>query len=327
MNATSAAMAPSAAPLDVLVVDDDDVARAALVKAVELLGHRCRAARDGLDAWDMHRRQRADVILSDWRMPRMDGLELCRRTRATAESGGYTYFIFTTALADKEHFIRGLEAGADDYQTKPIDVDELRARLASARRVLGLCAKLAAQNATLRRDSQASFRVARIDSLTQVANRLAMDEDLRVLWARATRYGHRHSIALCDIDHFKAYNDRFGHLAGDTVLQQVAQTIRGCLRESDGLYRYGGEEFVVVLPEQSLSEAARALDRVRLAVRGLAVPAAAAEVLTISCGVAERDPDLDATIGDWINRADTAMYRAKSNGRDRVAVAAVRPRC
>src|SRR5581483_9137534 len=121
---------------------------------VASLGHRCRSARDGLEAWHMHGQQRADVILSDWRMPRMDGLELCRRTRASAESGQYTYFIFTTALADKQHYIEGLEAGADDYQTKPIDLDELRARLASARRVLGLCGKLAAQNAALRRDSQ-----------------------------------------------------------------------------------------------------------------------------------------------------------------------------
>lgn len=309
------------APLEVLVADDDDAAREALVGAVESLGHRCRAARDGLEAWELHRHRRADVILSDWKMPRMDGLELCRRTRASAESGRYTYFIFTTALADKEHFIRGMEAGADDYQTKPIDVDELRARLASARRVLGLCSKLASQNATLRRDSQASFRVARIDPLTQVANRLAMDEDLKVLWSRAARYGHRHSIALCDIDQFKAHNDRFGHVAGDDALHRVAQAIRGCLRESDSLYRYGGEEFVAVLPEQSLAEAARAMERVRLAVRALGIPAAADhEVVTVSCGVAELDRRVDTTAADWIHRADTAMYRAKANGRDRVEV-------
>ncbi len=307
------------APLKVLVADDDDGTREALVAAVRLLGHECRGACDGLEAWEMHQREHADVILSDWQMPRMGGLELCRRTRVAQAEGGYTYFIFMTGFGDKDHFLRGMEAGADDYHTKPVDLDELRARLVSAGRVVALYRELAEKNAALRRDSQASFRDARIDALTQVANRLAMDEDVRVLWSRVKRYGHRYSIAICDVDLFKAYNDHFGHLAGDDALRSVAHTIRGELREGDGLYRYGGEEFVVLLPEQSLAEAAGAMERVRAAVEKVAIPAHGGHgVLTISFGVAELDPALDGSPDDWLRRADTALYRAKSTGRNRV---------
>ena len=305
--------------LKVLVVDDDDGARQSLEQAVRLLGHECRSARDGAEAWAAHQHQPADVILSDWQMPRMDGLELCRRTRVSEGEGPYTYFIFMTSFPDKEHFIRGMEAGADDYHIKPVDLDELRARLASAARVIGVYKRLAEQNAALRRDSLASFRVAHVDALTQVANRLSMDEDLKVLWSDANRYGRRYSIAICDIDRFKAYNDHFGHLAGDDVLRRVAHEIRDHLRESDRLYRYGGEEFVVVLPEQSLTEAELAMNRVRAAVERLAIPAAVkSRVVTISCGVATFDRDRDRSPEDWLRRADAALYRAKTAGRDRV---------
>jgi two-component system cell cycle response regulator len=322
MTGTSPPLAPGASVrrrrLNVLVVDDEDSARQALEIAVRQLGYECRSARDGMEGWELHQREHADVILSDWQMPRMDGVELCRRTRIGDGTGPYTYFIFMTNFADKEHFIRGMEAGADDYHTKPVDLYELRARLASAERVVSLYRKLAEQNAALRRDSQASFRVARLDSLTHVANRLSMDEDLKVLWSRTKRYGHGYSIAICDIDRFKAYNDRFGHLAGDDVLRDVAQTIRRQLRQGDGLYRYGGEEFVVLLPEQSLREAAKAMNRVRVAVEQLAIPAADSAVLTISIGVAKLERERDQSPEDWLRRADAALYRAKNGGRDRV---------
>jgi diguanylate cyclase (GGDEF)-like protein len=266
----------------------------------------------------MHQREPAAVILSDWRMPRMDGLELCRRTRVDEDDGPYTYFIFMTAFADKDHFVQGLEAGADDYQTKPIDLDELRARPVSAARVVALYRKLAQQNASLRRDSENSFRVARLDALTCVPNRLSMDEDLKVLWSRVKRYGHRYSIAVCDVDRFKRYNDAFGHLAGDDVLRRVAQTIRDELREGDGLYRYGGEEFVIMLAEQALGESLGAMDRVRAAVERLAIPATDGRVVTISAGVAELDGSVDTMPEEWLRRADAALYRAKSSGRNRV---------
>jgi diguanylate cyclase (GGDEF)-like protein len=309
--------------LNVLVVEADDAAREALVTSVRLLGHDCRCARDGLEAWEMHQAERADVIISDWQTPRMDGLELCRRTRVARDKGTYTYFILLASFSDKAHFIRGMEAGADDYHQKPVDLDELRARLVSAARVLGVYRELADKNAVLRRDSQASFRVARIDALTQVANRLSMEEDLGALWSRVKRYGHRYSIAMIDVDRFKDYNDHFGHVAGDDALRRVASTVREQLRAGDGLYRYGGEEFVVLLPEQTRSVAARAMDRVRAAVEQLAIPThGERRILTISLGVAELDLGGDATWQDWLRRADEALYRAKATGRNRVEAAA-----
>lgn len=302
----------STTPLKILIVEDEPSARSGLAKAVIELGFNVRAAADGEEAWQLHRRSPADVILSDWRMPRLDGYELCKRTRA-AEDEHYTYFIFMTALADKEHFLRAMEAGADDYLTKPIDLDELRARLLSAARVMKLHRKLAERTRVLRRDSQRFFHDARVDALTDIPNRLCLREDLEALGARMARYGHRYSVGIADVDHFKDYNDRFGHLEGDVTLRNIAACIRDHLRVGDTLYRYGGEEFLVILPEQSLSAAAGAMDRVRSAVekRGS---------VTISVGVAELDAAKKESPDGWLRRADAALYRAKGGGRNRVEV-------
>jgi two-component system, cell cycle response regulator len=303
--------------LKVLAVDGEPSSRVSLQQAAHRLGHECRTAKDGLEAWEMLQADRADVVLSDWTLPRMDGVELCRRIRAADGEGAYTYFIFMTGFDDREHFLRGMKAGADDYHTKPVDIEELQARLVSAGRVLSLYRKLADKNRQLRRDSLTSFHQARVDPLTGVPNRLCMDEELEVLWSQALRYGHPFAAALCDIDEFKKYNDRFGHVAGDEVLRRVAQTIRGELRQGDALYRYGGEEFLVVLPEQSLAQAACAMDRVRSGIARLAIPAPTG-VVTISVGVAELDLALDRTLKDWLRRTDAALYRAKESGRNRV---------
>jgi two-component system cell cycle response regulator len=310
--------ASTASPLRVLVVDDDDESRRGLEKAVLFLGHECRSAKDGLEAWEMLQAARSDVILSDWNMPRLDGVELCRRVRAAEVDGTYTYFIFLTGFGDKDHFLRGMEAGADDYHAKPVDLDELRARLASAARVISLYTRLAEANSHLRRDSQTSFRIARVDPLTGVGNRLRMDEDLHTLWAHVQRYRHEYAAAMCDIDEFKKYNDHFGHLAGDEILRQIAQAIRKGLRQSDSLYRYGGEEFLVLLPEQTLAEAVSAMDRVRADIERLGIPTVTDRgVVTVSVGVAEIDAR-DQAIDGWIHRTDMALYRAKAAGRNRV---------
>ena len=308
--------------LSVLVVDDDAATRAILEATVVALGHECRVARDGVIALRMHRADPADVILSDWQMPNMDGLELCQQTRLADAEQWYTHFIFLTGLADREHFQLGMAAGADDYQAKPIDLDERAARLASAARVVSVYRRLAAANRPLRRDSQTYFRLARCDALTGVANRLRLEEDLRVLWTHAERYGHRYSAVLCDIDWFKTYNDHSGHVQGDAALRTVAETIRAELREGDTLYRFGGEEFLTILPEQSETDALGVATRVCRAVerRGIATVAGAG-VMTVSAGVAELDLQLDGSATAWLERADAGLYRAKANGRNRSAAA------
>jgi two-component system cell cycle response regulator len=304
--------------LRVLVVQNDEAPRRELEQAVQKLGHHCRSAQSGLDALALHEAEHADAILCDWDLPGIDGIELCRRTRSSAGDGPYTYFIFLTRLADKARVLQAIDAGADDYQVLPVNQEGLQMRLTSAGRVIGLYRKLAERNTALRRDSQASFLAARVDPLTQISNRLRMNEDLQGLWARARRYGHHYCAALCDIDWFKAYNDHFGHLEGDQVLVRVAQAIRDSLRQGDGLYRYGGEEFLVLLPEQPLRDACIAMDRVRKDVERLAIPTVGQPlVVTISIGVSELG-GRDASLDDWLRRVDTALYRAKEKGRNRV---------
>ncbi len=290
--------------LSVLVVEDDEDTREAIGRAVAERGHAWLGAADGIDALQLLTENTVDLVLSDWRMPRMDGLELCRLVRER-EDAGYTYFMLMTGLCDREHLLAGLGAGADEYVTKPLDFDEFDLRMAAAERVVRSHKKL-------RRDSEGSFQLARMDALTGVGNRLRMEEDLRALVGEVRRYGKRCALALADVDHFKKYNDTYGHLAGDDLLRLIAQTIQSKLRSSDRLYRYGGEEFVVVFPEQSVPEATGAMERILAAV---------AETcrVTVSAGVAASGGAAEAK--EWIAAADAALYRAKGSGRNRVEAA------
>jgi two-component system cell cycle response regulator len=308
--------------LKVLIAEDDPDARQGLETAVRLLGHSCAVACDGLEAWEMHQADRADVILADWNMPRLDGVGLCQRIRSIGPNVAYTHFVFITGTSDKAHFIEAMHAGADDFLTKPVDLDNLRARLEVARRAVTIQRQGEAKHSALRRKSDGDFRAARTDPLTAVSNRLELTEDLQVLASRVDKYGHPYSAALSDIDSFKAYNDCFGHLAGDDVLRRVAHTIHAGLRRGDGFYRFGGEEFLAILPEQSLVESAAGMDRVRHEVEELHIihaPQASMPFVTISVGIAELNPDSTGGIEDWLRRADAALYFAKALGRNRVS--------
>lgn len=303
-----------------IVVDDEASPCDGLRGYIEGLGHACRTAHDGTSAWRMHEAMPADLILSDWSLPGMSGIALCRRVRAAKSRAAYTYFILMSSFADQAHFIEGLQAGADDYHRKPVDLAELTARLATAARVIDVYRELANRNRELRRDSQRALRSARTDPLTNIANRLAMEEELSTAIGRAARYGHRYSLALCDVDQFKMYNDQYGHVEGDTALQRIASTMHDALRTGDRLFRYGGEEFVVLLPEQSTPDASAAMERMRSAVENLGISTPGGQHLTISIGVAEWQPR-DGTASEWLARADAALYCAKGSGRNRVEVA------
>ena len=167
--------------MKILIAEDDLVSRTILKRAVEKFGHECLAAEDGEKAWELYRESSGvDVIISDWMMPGMDGLELCRLIR-NEERDEYTYFIFLTALGDKDHLLMGLEAGADDYLGKPLDRDELQVRLISASRVTALHRRLAYQNSELERLNRKLFNQSREDPLTHLGNRLRLHEELEVL--------------------------------------------------------------------------------------------------------------------------------------------------
>jgi diguanylate cyclase (GGDEF)-like protein len=306
--------------LHVMVVDDDETSREALVQAVKAFGFDCTGASDGEEAWGTWKTLPIDIVISDWHMPRCDGLELCRRIRESAvDEGPYTYFILITGLGGPRGFLSGTEAGADDYQTKPVDLDELQARLVSATRVVRLHERLARHTALLRRDSQRAERNARVDPLTHVANRLGLSRDLETAWAKYQRYGHRCAAAMCDVDNFKRYNDRFGHVAGDDALRKIARALATTVRASDSVYRYGGEEFLILLPEQSIDEARQAMERVRSHVAALELSPNGRDALTVSIGVAELGDDW--SVDHWIERADRALYEAKERGKNRVSAA------
>lgn len=308
--------------MKVLVVDDDEHLREALKEAVVDLGYVCAVAKDGLEAWELHRKWHFDVVLSDWLMPGLDGVELCRRMRVDSAEA-YTYFILVTGLSDREHLVHGLNQGADEYLTKPVDVEELEVRLKSAARVASMNRKLVERTASLRHESERALKIARIDPLTGINNRFSLTIDLNWAMAQASRYGHKYTIALCDVDFFKRFNDKYGHVAGDEVLKGVAEAMGSSLREGDRLYRYGGEEFLILLPEQTQDAGAVAMERLRQSVEALGIAHAAsdaAKVVTVSAGIAEYDAARDVSPEDWLRRADAALYRAKERGRNRVAV-------
>jgi two-component system, cell cycle response regulator len=315
-KAPTLALVGKVSALDVLVVDDDPDSRELISIAVHSYGHRCRVAVDGHDALRVLADRPADLVISDWDMPMMNGAELCRRVRSGGDDVPYTYFILMTAFDDREHLLAGMTAGADDYQRKPVSFDELEARLLTAGRVVKLHRRLASRTAELRDDSTRNYAASRTDALTGVSNRMRLDEEIATLLSRASRYGNTCSLAMCDLDFFKSYNDQFGHVAGDEALRAVARAMRANLRSADALFRYGGEEFVVLLVEQSLAEAERAMDRMRAQIESLAIPSAVGGVLTISVGVAEIDPAHDVSGNIWIARADTALYEAKARGRN-----------
>ena len=308
--------------MKVLIAEDEAVARLLLHKAVQRLGHDCLVAEDGQQAWDMLTTTPVDVVISDWMMPGLDGIELCRRVRATTRET-YTYFVLLTALSDKEHLFAGLEAGADDYLAKPLDRQELQVRLIAAARLTALYQQLADQKQEVDRLNRQLFEQARRDPLTQLRNRLQLQEDLDVLRAQVERYRHRYCLVLFDVDHFKQYNDHYGHLAGDEVLRTVARTIADNCRSGDVAYRYGGEEFLLlVLPEQGPEGALAAVERLRRAVEALAIAHAASPtgVVTISAGIATLVPGEQKSPETLLAEADAALYQAKAAGRNRVAV-------
>lgn len=297
----------------VLVVDDDAVARRVVHAMVTSLGHECVLAENGSLAWAALLDDGGiDVVITDRRMPGMDGLELCRRIRSGTRTGVYTYVIVTSGLGEDRHAREGMLAGADDYLPKPLRRISLELKLISAMRVRAVHEQLAALNDELR-------TAARRDPLTGLGNRLQLTEDLDSLADRALRYGHRYSVALIDVDHFKQFNDHYGHQAGDDALRAVAEVLATRTRAGDAAYRYGGEEFLCIFPEQNADAAVAATQRMLDGVRIRDIPHVRSPYarLTLSAGIAELS-HADADVDRVLRRADEALYDAKNAGRDNV---------
>ncbi len=299
--------------LRVLVADDDASCRLVLRATVERLNHECRVAADGDEAWRLFQEEQPDVLITDWMMPGLNGPELCRRVRQH-EADGYTYVILATALGEHENVLEGMEAGADDYLTKPISPFDVRARLVAAKRVTELHKELDRLHAELTAQ-------ARTDALTGLGNRLRLHEDLEAIHDRAVRYGHIYCVGICDLDDFKQFNDTYGHQAGDDALRKIGALLNHESRSGDSAYRYGGEEFLIVLAGQSLPQGMVVLERIRGAVEALAIPhraSRAGQMVTISVGVSAWEHEQLDTPAAVLARADGALYQSKAAGRNRV---------
>jgi diguanylate cyclase (GGDEF)-like protein len=303
--------------MKVLVVEDGRTTRMMLRSAVERFGHECLTAADGVEAWELFRSQGADVIISDWLMPGMEGPELCRLVRANP--GPYTYFVLLTAFGDRTHALEGMQAGADDYLAKTLDVDDLHLRLIAAERVSGLHKRLAEQDARLR-------ALAEVDQLTQLANRHRSTELLTHLLALARRQRMPLSLVVADVDHFKQVNDRYGHATGDEVLKRLASILRHSFRDEDVVARWGGEEFIIGMYAMTSGDGVTRLHRVLDDVRRevFVGPDGEQFEVTFSAGVAEF-PTHGNDLLSLYRSADDALYVAKDAGRARVFAAQTPP--
>jgi two-component system chemotaxis response regulator CheY len=311
----------------VLVADDETTTRLVVRAAVQRLGHECLVAADGDRAWALIQESPIDVLISDWMMPGLDGPELCRQIRKRG-ADHYTYIVLATVLDERHDVVAGMQAGADDYLIKPLDPFDVQTRLIAAERVTALHRQLTEARAEQQRLIQELADQARTDPLTQLGNRLRLREDLQHLHASAHRHNQPYSIAMIDLDHFKNYNDTYGHPRGDAALQHVAAILAADLRAGDTAYRYGGEEFVVLYPNETTDNAASSTERIRATIEALSVPHTGnppTNILTISAGVATYTPPSDTDANRIVECADQALYEAKQHGRNRVHAAAHTP--
>lgn len=298
--------------MKILIADDDPVSRRLLEGTLTRLGQEVVSVADGSAA--LAHLLTADaprLAILDWMMPGLDGLAVCREIRKRTEP--YVYVILLTARDRREDMVAALDAQADDFLTKPFDSVELRARLQSGQRVLELQERLLETQAALRHQ-------ATHDHLTGLWNRRMILDELGRSLPRTIDSKLPFAVAVADLDHFKQINDTHGHAAGDVVLQEAARRLRSALRDYDSVGRYGGEEFLVLLPGCDGASAHVVAERARAAIAmepadcdGTPVP------MTASIGVAFTSSAVDAAV--LIDAADAALYRAKAGGRNRVEIA------
>ena len=293
--------------MKILIAEDDTTSRLLLGATLKKMGHDVTAARDGDEAWDLFQKEEFPLLISDWMMPGREGPELCRLIRA-AERSRYTCVLVLTARDGRESYLEAMDAGADDVITKPFDEDQLAARLRVAQRILDLHERLRTQ--------------ALHDALTGLWNRGAILERLGQELSRATRENRSVGVVLADLDHFKQINDTHGHAAGDAVLREAAHRMRAALRPYDGVGRYGGEEFLMLVPGCGAAEAGRVAERVRCSLADSPIQIGENTLLvTSSLGVAVSRIGQPTNADTLVQGADTALYQAKADGRNRVAVA------
>lgn len=300
----------------ILMAEDDPGTRSLLKVQLVNWGYDVVVTRDGSEAWQVLQADDAPrLAILDWMMPGMTGVELCRKVREEKKEP-YTYIILLTAQQRDEYIVTGMEAGADDYMLKPFNYNELKVRLRAGRRIIEL------QNELI--EAREIFQEkANRDSLTGLLNHEeilgALDQEL----ARAEREGKCVSVIMADLDHFKMVNDTYGHMAGDAVLRSVAKRMHSLTRSYDYVGRYGGEEFLVILPECCKECAVTFAERLSECISSERMDTSEGEIpVTVSLGVSASGKDRGWNAQALVRSADEALYLAKKNGRNRVEIAA-----
>jgi len=298
---------------DVLVVDDSPVYRKLVEQVLESQPFRLHFARNGCEALQLYQEYSPSIVLTDWMMPDFSGPELCQRIRAD-ESKPYTYVILMTSNTEKGNVVKGLQAGADDYLTKPFDPGEMLARIGVGRRIIDLNRELAAKSVKLE-------EAARTDPLTGLPNRRAIEEWAFKQLRGAARHGFSLWVVIGDIDSFKTINDTFGHDAGDIVIKTFAEQLKRCTRISDICGRLGGDEFLLVLTHVESEKIEAAINRFREQFAALSFPFQGRSAsVTASFGIAgclgKEMPEFSALM----RKADQMLYEAKRAGRNQVRV-------
>jgi diguanylate cyclase (GGDEF)-like protein len=292
----------------VLIAEDDGVTRLLLQHWLQAWGFQVTVARDGTEAWEALERQPSPkLVIMDWMMPGIDGIELCRRLRSKSEY--YRYVLMISARTDMAHVVHALESGADDCIAKPIEEHELRARISVATRILTLQDELIKAREEIREQ-------ALKDSLTGLWNRAAFKELFELELDRAARINGQTGLLLLDLDNFKQINDKYGHLTGDIVLKKTARILKQHVRSYDFVGRFGGEEFLIAFPGSNQEQIRRHAERVRLAVANNSILINSTEIaVTLSIGAAVSTPG-QRLLGEIMAVSDVALYRAKQSGRN-----------
>jgi len=312
MEACDGHIPTSLSVMKILVADDDSMMRTLLLSGLPRLDYRVEIAEDGDQAWSVLEQPDApEIAILDWMMPGMTGVDICHKLRQRKDAA-YVYVVLLTGMDTLDHLVKGMEAGADDYMTKPFKPAELNARLRAGRRILDLQRELLAAHAQLQ-------ILADRDSLTSLSNRRIVLARLQEELARTERDRNPVGVILLDIDHFKQINDTLGHARGDEVLQEVAQRLTGSIRPYDSLGRYGGEEFLIVAANCNLAETFKLAERVRSNLCSVPVESSSGPIeVSASFGVSATTVGEERDSKALIVAADRALYRAKELGRNRV---------
>ena len=303
--------------MKILIADDDPVSRRLMQRTLEKFGYEVVLAGDGREAVEiLSKASGPRLALIDWMMPELDGLGLCREVRSSQRDGAYVYILLLTSRQDAEDVVAGLEAGADDYITKPCHTAVLRARLHTGRRILSL------EDTLVHAREEMRFKATH-DALTSLWNRASILSLARNELRRLARGARPFSLLICDVDHFKRVNDTYGHPAGDVVLEQIARRLVSSIRDYDSVGRYGGEEFLILLTDCDETSLKTRTQDILAAISSAPVLTGSTELsVTISigamaCGSSEAGLPLESVLA----QADTALYCAKTEGRNQAQFA------